>query len=155
MVLLERLTELGEQASLGWVDIFPTQLSQLLQQSALFVIGGSLVGLQLGGIRTDLALIASGKAVTYKISVPEGFTSQMARNIFYGGTTFFVLLFAALILHAVGVPSELFTPIFAIGRTSGWTAHMLDQIEDARLIRPASIYVGPRDYKFVPINERN
>ena len=85
----------------------------------------------------------------------QGFTSQMARNIFYGGTTFFVLLFAALILHAVGVPSELFTPIFAIGRTSGWTAHMLDQIEDARLIRPASIYVGPRDYKFVPINERN
>ena len=65
-----------------------------------------------------------------------------------------VELFAALILHAVGVPSELFTPIFAIGRTSGWTAHMLDQIEDARLIRPASIYVGPRDYKFVPIEER-
>ena len=65
-----------------------------------------------------------------------------------------VELFAALILHAVGVPSELFTPIFAIGRTSGWTAHMLDQIEDARLIRPASIYVGPRDLKFVPMSER-
>jgi citrate synthase len=65
-----------------------------------------------------------------------------------------VELYAALILHAVGVPSELFTPIFAIGRTSGWTAHMLDQIEDGRLIRPGSIYVGPRDYKFVPITER-
>lgn len=65
-----------------------------------------------------------------------------------------VELFAALILHAVGVPSELFTPIFGIGRTSGWTAHMLDQIEDARLIRPASVYVGPRDYKFVPLSER-
>lgn len=65
-----------------------------------------------------------------------------------------VELYAALILHAVGVPSELFTPIFAIGRTSGWTAHMLDQIEDGRLIRPSSIYVGPRDYKFVPIEER-
>jgi citrate synthase len=66
-----------------------------------------------------------------------------------------VELYAALILHAVGVPSELFTPIFGIGRTSGWTAHMLDQIEDARLIRPASIYVGPRDYKFTPIDERS
>lgn len=65
-----------------------------------------------------------------------------------------VELYAALILHAVDVPSEIFTPIFAIGRTSGWTAHMLDQIEDARLIRPASIYVGPRDYKFVPMDER-
>lgn len=65
-----------------------------------------------------------------------------------------VELYAALILHAVGVPSELFTPIFAVGRTSGWTAHMLDQIEDARLIRPSSIYVGPRDLKFVPISDR-
>jgi len=65
-----------------------------------------------------------------------------------------VELFAALILHAVGVPSELFTPIFAIGRTSGWTAHMLDQLEDNRLIRPASVYIGPRDYKFTPMSDR-
>ena len=65
-----------------------------------------------------------------------------------------VELYAALILHAVGVPSELFTPIFAIGRTSGWTAHMIDQLEDQRLIRPASVYVGPRDLKFVPMHER-
>jgi citrate synthase len=65
-----------------------------------------------------------------------------------------VELFAALILHAVGVPSELFTPIFAIGRTSGWTAHMLEQVEDARLIRPSAIYVGPRDLKFVPVEQR-
>lgn len=65
-----------------------------------------------------------------------------------------VELYAALILHAVGVPSELFTPIFAIGRTSGWTAHMIDQLEDQRLIRPASVYVGPRDLKFVPMSDR-
>jgi citrate synthase len=66
-----------------------------------------------------------------------------------------VELYAALILHAVGVPSELFTPIFAIGRTSGWTAHMIDQLEDNRLIRPQSVYVGPRDLKFVPMDQRN
>ncbi len=65
-----------------------------------------------------------------------------------------VELFAALILHAVNVPSELFTPVFAVGRTSGWTAHMIEQIEDARLIRPSAIYVGPRDLKFVPIEQR-
>jgi citrate synthase len=65
-----------------------------------------------------------------------------------------VELYAALILHAVGVPSELFTPIFAIGRTSGWTAHMIDQLEDQRLIRPASVYVGPRDLKFVAMDQR-
>jgi len=66
-----------------------------------------------------------------------------------------VELYAALILHAVGVPSELFTPIFGIGRTSGWTAHMIDQLEvDNRLIRPSAHYIGPRDLKFVPIEQR-
>jgi citrate synthase len=65
-----------------------------------------------------------------------------------------VELYAALILHAVGVPSELFTPIFAIGRTSGWTAHMLEQLEENRLIRPNSIYVGPKDLKWQPIEAR-
>jgi citrate synthase len=65
-----------------------------------------------------------------------------------------VELYAALILHSVGVPSELFTPVFGIGRTSGWTAHIIEQFEDNRLIRPSSIYVGPRDLKWEPIDER-
>ncbi len=66
-----------------------------------------------------------------------------------------VELYAALILHAVDVPSELFTPTFAIGRTSGWTAHMLDQLEDNRLIRPSSVYVGPYGRKWQPMEERS
>jgi citrate synthase len=65
-----------------------------------------------------------------------------------------VELFAALILHAVGVPSELFTPIFAIGRTAGWTAHMIEQLAETKIIRPESVYVGPRDLKFQPIEQR-
>lgn len=65
-----------------------------------------------------------------------------------------VELYAALILHAVDVPSELFTPIFAIGRTCGWTAHMIEQLEDNRLIRPASVYVGPRDLLWTPMEQR-
>jgi citrate synthase len=65
-----------------------------------------------------------------------------------------VELFAALILHAVNVPSELFTPCFAIGRTAGWTAHMIEQLEETKIIRPESVYVGPRDLKFVPIEQR-
>ena len=66
-----------------------------------------------------------------------------------------VELFAALILHAVDIPSELFTPVFAIGRTSGWTAHMIEQIQEGRLIRPQSIYIGPKDKKFTPMNQRD
>ncbi len=65
-----------------------------------------------------------------------------------------VELYAALILHAVGVPSEIFTPIFAIGRTSGWTAHMLEQLPKSLIIRPESIYDGPKGKTFVPIDER-
>jgi citrate synthase len=65
-----------------------------------------------------------------------------------------VELYAALILHAVDVPSEIFTPVFGIGRTSGWTAHMLEQLENNRLIRPSAVYVGPFGLKWKPIDER-
>ncbi len=66
-----------------------------------------------------------------------------------------VELYAALILHAVGVPSELFTPVFAVGRTAGWTAHMIEQLDGNRIIRPDSIYTGPRDLKWQPMDARH
>ena len=66
-----------------------------------------------------------------------------------------VELYAALILHAVGIPAELFTPTFAAARAAGWTAHILEQRADNRLIRPESIYVGPRDRRFVPVEARS
>lgn len=56
-----------------------------------------------------------------------------------------VELYAALVLHAVGIAPELFTPTFAVARTAGWTAHVLEQYTDNRLIRPQSVYVGPQD----------
>jgi citrate synthase len=65
-----------------------------------------------------------------------------------------VELYAALILHAVGIPSEIFTPTFAISRTAGWTAHVLEQFADNLLIRPESVYVGPRGRLFVPVEQR-
>ena len=65
-----------------------------------------------------------------------------------------VELYAALMLHAVGVPSEIFTPIFGIGRTSGWTAHMIEQMDETKIIRPDSIYVGPSNLKFIPMSAR-
>jgi len=66
-----------------------------------------------------------------------------------------VELYAALILHSIGIPPEVFTPVFAIGRTAGWTAHMIEQLEDNRLIRPTSIYVGPRGLRWQPIDQRS
>lgn len=56
-----------------------------------------------------------------------------------------VEFYTALLLHGLGLPSELFTPTFAVGRVVGWAAHCLEQLRDGRLIRPQSAYIGPTD----------
>ena len=62
--------------------------------------------------------------------------------------------FAASVYHSLGIPTDLFTPVFAISRMSGWTAHVIEQHEDNRLIRPDSEYTGPCDQRWVAIGER-
>jgi citrate synthase len=63
--------------------------------------------------------------------------------------------YSATVYYSLGVPTDLFTPIFAISRTSGWTAHVLEQLADNRLYRPLSEYVGPEvGKKVIPIQER-
>lgn len=54
-----------------------------------------------------------------------------------------VEFYTALLLHGIGLPTELFTPTFAVGRVVGWSAHGLEQLRDGRLIRPQSAYIGP------------
>jgi citrate synthase len=65
-----------------------------------------------------------------------------------------VEFYTALLLHGLGLPTELFTPTFAVGRVAGWTAHALEQLAAGRLIRPQSQYVGERDRRWVPVEER-
>ena len=62
--------------------------------------------------------------------------------------------FAASVYNALGIPTDLFTPVFAVSRMSGWTAHVIEQHADNRLIRPESDYVGPRDQRWVEISQR-
>ena len=62
--------------------------------------------------------------------------------------------YSATVYYSLGIPTDLFTPIFAISRTAGWTAHVLEQLADNRLIRPQSQYAGPVGLKVVPIEER-
>ena len=62
--------------------------------------------------------------------------------------------YSATVDYSLGIPTDLFTPIFAIARTSGWTAHVLEQLADNRLIRPKSLYDGPDDLKYTPVDER-
>lgn len=62
--------------------------------------------------------------------------------------------YSASVYYLLGIERDLYTPIFAISRITGWTAHLLEQWADNRLIRPRAEYVGPRDLKVVPIAER-
>jgi len=65
--------------------------------------------------------------------------------------------YSALVLYCIGIPSDLFTPIFAMSRIAGWTAHVLEQYANNRLIRPKSVYVeelAPLGRNYVEIDKR-
>jgi citrate synthase len=75
---------------------------------------------------------------------------MLARKNLHANVDFY----SATVYYSLGVPIDLFTPIFAISRTAGWTAQVLEQLMDNRLIRPQSLYTGPVGLKVVPIDQR-
>ncbi|MSQ24083.1 MAG: citrate synthase [Chloroflexi bacterium] len=62
--------------------------------------------------------------------------------------------YSASAYYVMGIPIDLYTPLFAASRVSGWSAHVMEQLESNRLIRPRSEYTGPTDKKVVPIGQR-
>jgi len=98
---------------------------------------------------------SSGDTKWYEIS--EQVQASADRALIAKGKTTLkanVDFFSASVYHMLGIPTDLFTPVFAISRVAGWTAHILEQLGDNRLIRPRAIYTGPRGLTVTPIDQR-
>ncbi|MCC3375896.1 citrate synthase [Cohnella sp. REN36] len=96
---------------------------------------------QLGELKGDMRLYEMSVKIEDLVTGQKGLKPNVD---FYSASCYTML----------GIPRDLFTPIFAISRVSGWTAHILEQYEDNRLIRPRAEYVGPVNQHYVPIASR-
>jgi citrate synthase len=101
------------------------------------------------------------KALSHDVGERAGDTSWFEISEAIERTTFEqrglypnVDFYAASVYHTLHVPTDLMTPVFALARMAGWTAHVREQYADNRVIRPGSEYVGPRDQVWLPIDQR-
>jgi citrate synthase len=93
-----------------------------------------------------------GDSTYFRIAtaIEETVVRELASKRIYPNVDFY----SGLVFHGLGIPSDLFTPVFAVARVSGWTAQVMEYWEDNRLLRPLDWYVGPKDLEYLPLDER-
>jgi citrate synthase len=95
---------------------------------------------------------ARGRTPIYDTAVE--LEKQMADLVGHKGVYPNVDFYSGIVYEKLGIPTDLFTPIFAMARVAGWLAHLLEQLQDNRIYRPSQIWVGEHDRPIVPIDER-
>lgn len=148
--VIQMLLEIGDEASVdAWVD------EQLAQKKKIMGIGHRVyrtLDPRAPHLRNMAIKLSEQLGEPKYIRMSERIAAIMKEK---KGLNANVDFYSATVYYSLDIPTDLFTPIFAVARTSGWTAHILEQLADNRLYRPLSEYIGPAvGKKVIPIEQR-